>query len=148
MTTRRFAQRIGGLFLVIGILGFIPALKINDPHPEVTLRLFADEGYGLLFGLFPVNWIHNMVHLGVGVAGLSLARRVSQARGFAKGLTWFYSILAICGAIPALSMAFGLVPLHGWDVWLHGVTAALAVYYGYGKQAQADEIAEGYRRAA
>ncbi len=37
-------------------------------------------------------------------------------------------------------MAFGLIPLHGWDVWLHGVTAAFAAYHGYGKQAQSDEI--------
>jgi len=148
MTSRRFAQVIGALFLLIGILGFIPALRNNNPHPEVVLRLFADEGYGVLFGLFPVNWIHNVVHLGVGIAGLSLARSVSKARGFAKGLTWFYGILAVCGAIPALNMAFGLVPLHGWNVWLHGATAACAAYFGYGKQAQADEITEGYRRVA
>jgi hypothetical protein len=147
MTTRRFAQLIGGLFLIIGISGFIPAFKITEPHPEVILRLFADEGYGLLFGLFPVNWIHNLVHLGVGITGLSLSRSVSKARGFAKGLTWFYGTLTVFGAIPALSMAFGLVPLHGWDVWLHGVTAAVAAYYGYGKQSHADEIIEGYRRA-
>jgi hypothetical protein len=110
--------------------------------------LFADEGYGLLFGLFPVNWMHNLVHLGVGIAGLSFARSVSKARGFARGLTWFYGILAVMGVITPLSMAFGLIPLHGWDVWLHGGTAALAAYYGYGKQAHADEIAESYRRAA
>jgi hypothetical protein len=94
-----------------------------------------------------VNWIHNLVHLGVGITGLSLSRSVSKARGFAKGLTWFYGTLTVFGAIPALSMAFGLVPLHGWDVWLHGVTAAVAAYYGYGKQSHADEIIEGYRRA-
>src|SRR5690348_18110640 len=95
MTSRRFAQVIGILFLVVGILGFIPAFRNNNPHPEAVLRLFADEGYGLLFGLFPVNWIHNLVHLGVGVTGISLSRSISKARGFAKGLTWFYGILAL-----------------------------------------------------
>ena len=148
MTTRRFAQVLGIVFLVVGILGFIPVFRINNPHPEVVLRLFADEGYGVLFGLFPVNWIHNLVHLGVGLAGLSLSRSASKARGFAKGLAWFYGILALFGSIRPLSMGFGLVPLHGWDVFLHGGTAALAAYYGYFKQPQADEIAEGYRRAA
>lgn len=148
MTSRRFAQVIGILFLVVGILGFIPAFRNNNPHPEAVLRLFADEGYGLLFGLFPVNWIHNLVHLGVGVTGISLSRSISKARGFAKGLTWFYGILALFGAIRPLSMGFGLIPLHGWDVFLHGGTAAFAAYYGYFKQAEADEIAEGYRRAA
>lgn len=147
MTSRRFAQFVGVLFLAVGLLGFIPGV-VSTPHPNAVPGLFADEGYGLLFGLFPVNWMHNLVHLGVGIAGLSFARSVSKARGFARGLTWFYGILAVMGVIPPLSMAFGLIPLHGWDVWLHGGTAALAAYYGYGKQAHADEIAESYRRAA
>ena len=147
MTSRRFAQFVGVLFLAVGLLGFIPGV-VSTPHPNAVPGLFADEGYGLLFGLFPVNWIHNLVHLGVGIAGISFAWSVSKARGFARGLTWFYGILAVMGVIPPLSMAFGLIPLHGWDVWLHGGTAALAAYYGYGKQAHADEIAESYRRAA
>jgi hypothetical protein len=121
---------------------------MSTPHPNAVPGLFADGGYGLLFGLFPVNWIHNLVHLGVGIAGLSFARSMREAIGFARGLTWFYGILAVMGVIPPLSMTFGLIPLHGWDVWLHGGTAALAAYYGYGKRAQADEIAESYRRAA
>ncbi|OQW37314.1 MAG: hypothetical protein A4E19_14240 [Nitrospira sp. SG-bin1] len=147
MPSRRFAQIVGGLFLFIGFVGFIPG-AVSNPHPTAVPGLFADGGYGLLFGLFPVNWIHNLIHLGVGIAGLSYASSVSNARAFARGLTWFYGALAVMGVIPPLSMAFGLAPLHGWDVWLHGGTAALAAYYGYGKRAQADEIAEGYRRAA
>ncbi len=147
MTSRRFAQLIGVLFLIVGVLGFIPGL-MSSPHPNAVPGLFADGGYGLLFGLFPVNWIHNLVHLGVGIAALTSAGSVSKARGFARGLTWFYGVLAVMGIIPPLSMTFGLIPLHGWDVWLHGGTAAAAAYYGYGRRAQAAEIAEGYRRAA
>lgn len=147
MTSRRFAQLIGVLFLIMGVLGFIPGV-VSTPHPTAVPGLFADGGYGLLFGLFPVNWIHNLVHLGVGIAALTSAGSVSKARGFARGLTWFYGVLAVMGIIPPLSMTFGLIPLHGWDVWLHGGTAAAAAYFGYGKRAQAAEIAEGYRRAA
>lgn len=147
MTSRRFAQLIGALFLIVGVLGFIPGF-MSTPHPNAVPGLFADGGYGLLFGLFPVNWIHNLVHLGVGIAALTSAGSVSKARGFARGLTWFYGVLAVMGIIPPLSMTFGLIPLHGWDVWLHGGTAAAAAYYGYGRRAQAAEIAEGYRRAA
>jgi hypothetical protein len=147
MTSRKFAQLIGILFLAVGSLGFIPG-AVSNPHPNAVPGLFADGGYGVLLGLFPVNWIHNLVHLGIGIAGLSFARSMSEAIGFARGLTWFYGILAVMGVIPPLSMMFGLAPLHGWDVWLHGGTAAFAAYYGYGKRAQADEIAESYRRAA
>lgn len=147
MTSRRFAQFIGVLFLTVGILGFIPVF-VSTPHPNAVPGLFADGGYGLLFGLFPVNWVHDLVHIGVGIAGLSSAGSVSKARSFARVLAWFYGILAVMGTIPPLSMGFGLVPLHGWEVWLHSITAAFAAYYGYGKRAQADEIVEGYRRAA
>jgi Domain of unknown function (DUF4383) len=147
MTSQRFSQLIGVLFLAVGVLGFIPSF-VSNPHPNAVPGLFADEGYGLLIGLFPVNWIHNLVHLGVGIAGLSLSSTASKARSFARGLTWFYGLLAVMGSIPALSMLFGLAPLHGWDVYLHGGTAAFAAYYGYGKQAQGDEIAESYRRVA
>ncbi len=147
MTSRGFAQFIGVLFLAVGILGFIPVFR-STPHPNAVPGLFADGGYGLLFGLFPVNWIHNLVHIGVGIAGLFSAGSVSKARSFSRGLAWFYGVLAVMGVIPPLSMGFGLVPLHGWEVWLHGITAAFAAYYGYGKRAKADEIVEGYRRAA
>lgn len=147
MTTRTFAQIIGVLFLTVGVMGFVP-LFVTTPHPNAVPGLFANDGYGLLFGLFPVNWIHNLVHLGVGIAGLAAASSVSKARGFARGLTWLYGLLAIMGTIPVLSMTFGLIPLHGWDVWLHGGTAASAAYFGYGKRAQAADIADGYRRAA
>jgi hypothetical protein len=147
MSSRKFAQVGGVLFLTAGILGFIP-LFVSTPHPNAVPGLFADGGYGLLFGLFPVNWIHNLVHLGVGIAGLISAGSVSKAIGFARGLTWFYGILAVMGVITPLSMMFGLAPLHGWDVWLHGGSAALAAYYGYSKRAHSDEIAEAYRRVA
>lgn len=147
MTSRKFAQVTGVLFLMVGVMGFIPFF-LSTPHPNAVPGLFADEGYGLLFGLFPVNWVHNLVHLGVGIAGLSCGGSVSKARVFARGLTWFYISLAVMGTIPPLSMMFGLVPLHGWDVWLHGGIAAFAAYLGYGKQGRAAEIAEGYHKAA
>jgi hypothetical protein len=147
MTSRRFAQLIGVLFLVVGVVGFIP-LFMSTPQPNAVPGLFADGGYGLLFGLFPVNWIHNLVHLGVGIAGLSCADSVTKAKVFARALTWLYGILALMGTIPLLSMTFGLVPLHGWNVWLHGGIAAFAAYFGYGKRAQADDIVQSSRRAA
>jgi len=54
MTSRRFVQVIGVLFLVVGVVGFIP-LFVSTPHPNAVPGLFADGGYGLLIGLFPVN---------------------------------------------------------------------------------------------
>lgn len=147
MTTRQFVQLMGGVFLLIGFFGFMPAAR-STSHPTAVPGLFADGGYGLLIGLFPVNWLHNLVHIAVGITGIWSANSVRKARGFAKGLTWFYGTLAVMGVIPPLSMAFGLIPLHGWNVWLHGGIAAWSAYYGYGKSTSEGDTRGQYRRVA
>jgi hypothetical protein len=35
------------------------------------------------------------------------------------------------GLLPTLNVAFGLAPLFGHDVWLHGVEAVAAGYIGF-----------------
>jgi hypothetical protein len=129
MNTRRFALIIGILFLAAGIMGFIPGL-VSSPHPgdpHVTVH----HNHGRLLGIFPVNTLHNIVHLLIGVWGLASFRRFTLARGFARGLAIFYGLLAVMGLFPNLNTTFGLIPIHGHDVWLHAGTALLAAYFGW-----------------
>ena len=146
MNSRSFARVIGIMFLAVGVLGFIPGLK--SPPPLSAPHLAVEGGYGLLLGLFPVNWIHNLVHLAVGVIGWSSSRTMVDVRRFARGLTLFYGTLALMGVIPALNSLFGLAPLFGHDIWLHAGTAAVAAYFGFGQRMEAMETRERYRRAA
>ena len=146
MTSRDLARVIGTLFLAVGVLGFVPGMK--SPPPLTAPHLTVEAGYGLLLGLFPVNWIHNLVHLAIGLAGLALSHTLSDARTFARGLTFFYGALAVMGVIPGLNSTFGLIPLFGHDVWLHAATAAVAAYFGFGQRVEKMEIRERYRRAA
>jgi hypothetical protein len=146
MTTRDFARVIGIVFMAVGVLGFVPGLK--SPPPAMGPHLAVDGGFGLLLGLFPVNWLHNIVHLGIGIAGWSASRTMGDARRFARGLTMFYGALAVMGLIPMLNTTFGLIPLFSHDVWLHAGTAALAAYFGFGQRMEAMETRERYRRAA
>jgi hypothetical protein len=111
-------------------------------------HLAVDGSYGLLLGLFPVNWIHNLVHLAIGLTGLSASSSTGTARRFARGLTFLYGGLAVMGLIPVLNTTFGLIPLFGHDIWLHTGTAAMAAYFGFGQRMEAIEIRERYRRAA
>ncbi|MBD2080641.1 DUF4383 domain-containing protein [Leptolyngbya sp. FACHB-17] len=129
MGTRYFALISGILYALVGIAGFIPGM-VAAPGiggPPVTL----DTGYGYLLSLFPVNILHNIVHLGVGLWGLVSYRSYLASRTYARGLTIFYAILAIMGLFPVLNTTFGLIPIFGHDIWLHALTAAIAAYFGF-----------------
>jgi hypothetical protein len=129
MTVQRFAAVIGTLFLIVGILGFIPAFRSAGPSEGAGLTV--QTGYSYLLGLFAVNVLHNMVHLGVGLWGLLSSGTMVSSIRFARGLAILYGVLAVMGLIPGLNTLFGLAPLFGHDVWLHAGTALLSAYYGY-----------------
>lgn len=128
MKTRYFALVMGIAFLAVGVLGFMPAL-LTDPLPERSLTV--DTGHGLLLGLFPVNVLHNIVHLAFGLWGVIVWRDFRNSRVYARSVAVIYAVLAVMGLIPVLETTFGLVPLYGHDIWLHAVIAAVSAYFGY-----------------
>jgi hypothetical protein len=129
MTVRTFALIAGIAYLAVGILGFVPQLLSPPPADAPSLGITAFYGY--LLGLFPVNFMHNLVHLAIGAWGIAASRAAGGARAYAKALAIIYGILTIMGVIPGLNTMFGLAPLHGHDVWLHAVTALIAAYFGW-----------------
>jgi hypothetical protein len=42
-----------------------------------------------------------------------------------------YAVLVVMGLVPALNTTFGLIPIHGNDVWLHALLAVIAAYFGF-----------------
>lgn len=127
MSTRTFAMIFGIVFVLVGIGGFVPQLV----HPAEGGALAMDSGHGLLFGLFPVNTLHNIVHLLFGLWGLAASRSLSGSVAYARGVAIIYAVLMVMGFIPSLSDGFGLVPLYGNDVWLHLGLALVAAYFGW-----------------
>jgi hypothetical protein len=129
VTVRGFALTVGVIYLAFGVLGFVPAL-ITPPFadaPSVSVHAF----HGDLLGLFPVNFMHNLVHLAVGAWGVAASRSSGGARAYSKTIAVFYGVLAVMGLLPTFDTLFGLVPLHGNDVWLHAMTASIAAYFGW-----------------
>jgi hypothetical protein len=117
---QRFAQVFGAIYLIIGILGFIPVSPILvGALPNVIGPFNA-----LLLGLFPVNWLHNLAHIGIGAAGLASYRNPAGARSYALVIGVLYLVLFLLGLI--LPNFFGLLPLGGPDLTLHLLTALLA----------------------
>ncbi|MDQ4501535.1 DUF4383 domain-containing protein [Sinomonas sp. ASV322] len=108
------AYIVGAVFLLVGILGFIPALT--------TMGQIGFAGYGshtLLLGLFQVSVLHNIVHGLFGIAGLVLARTAGAAKGY---LVWggaIYLVLFVYGLIFTGDVAANFVPINAADNVLH-----------------------------
>jgi hypothetical protein len=138
MQTKNFALIAGLIFLVVGVLGFFPAFRMIPP--DHAPHLAVEGQYGYLFGLFPVNVLHNLVHVVIGIWGLLAYRSFESARVYSKSLAVIYGILAVMGLLPFLNVTWGLIPLFGHDVWLHAVTAAVAAYFGWAHRVTTDNI--------
>lgn len=129
MTSPTFALIVGIAYLGAGVLGLIPGLL--TPPPADAPAMSVNSLYGYLLGLFPVNILHTLVHLVIGAWGLAAWAGMRSPVTFARSLAVFYGVLAVMGLIPGLKSTFGLVPLHGHDVWLHALTAIAAAYFGW-----------------
>ncbi len=129
MDTRQFSLVAGIVYLLVAIAGFLPDLMrpLAADSPPTHLHLLE----GRLFGYFPVNIAHTLVHLGIGLWGTVAARSERGAVTYARSLAVIYAVLAIMGLFPTLNVAFGLLPLYGHDIWLHAATALVAGYFGY-----------------
>jgi hypothetical protein len=116
-TVQKAAQAVGAVFVVVGILGFIPGITTNYS----TLG-FAGHGSGaLLLGIFQVSILHNLVHLLYGVAGLAMARTASGARSYLLYGGIVYLVLWLYGLFINKQSAANFVPLNTADDWLHFV---------------------------
>ena len=128
MKTRYFALIVGIVYVLVGIMGFVPSLRsLPNSAPEIAVN----AGYGYLLGLFPINVLHNFVHLAVGLLGIAAFWSFGFAKLFAQGLAIFYGALAVMGLIPATNTTFDLIPIFSNDIWLHAVTAAISGYFGF-----------------
>lgn len=127
---RTFALIFGIVYVLVGILGFVPGLAAAPAAGDTHNVQF---GHAYLLGLFPVNALHNIAHLIIGIAGVLASRSFGGARLYAQVMAIAYGLLAIMGIIPseAINTTFGLIPLYGHDVWLHALSALLAAYFGF-----------------
>jgi hypothetical protein len=129
--TQRYAYVSGALFVLIGILGFFPGVTVV-PHVHDP-NLIVETGYGRLLGLFPVNVLHNLIHIALGSWALFAATDAAAARTYCRGSAVIYAVFAVMGLFPGMNTVFGLVPIHSHDVWLHAFIAAAAAYFGFAK---------------
>jgi hypothetical protein len=115
---------------------------LTPPPPDAPPTTFTML-YGYLLGMFPVNILHTAVHLAVGAWGIAAWRGIAKPTLFARSLALIYGTFAMLGMIPLFNTLLGWIPIHGNDVWLHGITAALAAYFGWRDEVTPDERRSG-----
>ena len=117
---QQVARLFGVVFLLVGLLGFVTTGMSMEADPAMAPKLL---------GLFPVNVLHNIVHLLFGVWGFAASRTISGATMYAKAAGAIYVVLAILGFV--IPTTFGLIPIGGHDIWFHAVIGLVLVAVGF-----------------
>jgi hypothetical protein len=123
---QRAAGAVGVVFLLVGILGFVPGITTDYS----TLQFAGHESDAKLLGIFEVSILHNIVHLLFGVAGLAMARTWDSARAYLIGGGAIYLVLWIYGLLIDHESAANFVPVNDADNWLHFVLGLAMIALG------------------
>jgi Domain of unknown function (DUF4383) len=117
---RRVAMVFGIVFLLVGILGLVlPG----------GMTMSADPAPGMLLGMFPINLLHNVVHILFGVWGVLAARTFAGAKTYCTVGGIVYIVLAICGFF--IPTTFGFIPIGGADIGLHALLGIVLAGVGF-----------------
>jgi hypothetical protein len=106
------AKVLGGIFIVIGLLGFAPNPLVSET------------------GFFQVNDAHNFVHILTGVALGAGAFLGAPARTI-RVIAVLYAIIAIVGFVTEGDMLFGAIQMNAADRWLHVGLAVILLAIGF-----------------
>src|SRR6266436_3742124 len=98
----------GLVFLLVGVLGFVPAC-MKDVN-----------GMPMLLGIFHVNFAHNVVHLASGAVFLLCGMAgAGPSRMFFKIFGIVYALVAVLGFIKGDALLLGLISNNMATTWLH-----------------------------
>ncbi|WP_211291274.1 DUF4383 domain-containing protein [Kineococcus xinjiangensis] len=124
---RTAARLVGAVFLIVGVLGFVPGITVGHEH----LRFAGVESEAFLLGLFQVSVLHNSLHLLYGIAGFIFASTASAAHKYLILGGMGYLILAIIGMSWNFNRDPNFIPVNGWDDALHTVLGIGMIGLGY-----------------
>lgn len=112
---RRAALAVAVVFLLVGVLGFVPGITTDFD----TMTFAGHESEAKLLGVFEVSVLHNLVHLLFGLVGVALARTAAGARTFLVGGGAVYLVLWLYGLLVDHDSDANFIPVNDADNWLH-----------------------------
>jgi len=115
MNTRKAAKWFGSIFILIGILGFIPGITNGK----------------MLLGIFEVDMLHNVIHLLTGIIALLCSGSLDSAKTYFKIFGVVYALVTILGFVGGGDV-LGLIMVNGADNVLHLIIAVVALALGFG----------------
>ena len=117
MILKNSAIAFGIIFLLVGILGFIPAAAPNE----------------MLLGIFHVNAAHNGVHLLSGAVALACGLAGARAsRMYFRIFGVVYGLVAVLGLIQGDGHLLGVISNNAAVTWLHVAISVAALFLGFG----------------
>lgn len=119
-TVQKAAMVFGWIFIIVAALGFFTSGLSMEADLSRAARIF---------GLFPVNLLHNLVHLAFGIWGVAAARKFSSARTYCRAAGVIYLGLGFLGIL--LPTFFGLIPIGEHDIWLHFLLGIGLAFFGF-----------------
>jgi 4-amino-4-deoxy-L-arabinose transferase-like glycosyltransferase len=118
---------VSWVFLLMGVMGFIPALT-----PGFDGIRFAGPGDDAeLFGVFAVSILTNLIHLVYGVFGLIMSWMAKFARRTLIGGGVFFTVLGLYGLIVDLVNAGDFLPSTWATGLLHLGLGVLMIVLGF-----------------
>jgi Domain of unknown function (DUF4383) len=126
-TVNAAALLVGAVFLIVGVLGFIPGITSHYGQLEFA----GHTSDAKLLGLFEVSILHNIVHILFGLAGLAAGRSTSlSAQRFLIGGGVVYLLLWVYGLAVGKEDKANFVPVNTADNWLHLALGAGMIVLG------------------
>jgi hypothetical protein len=116
-TLRTAALLVGAVFLLVGVLGFVPGITSHYGD----LGGAGPNSDAKLLGVFQVSVLHNIVHVLFGIAGVVMSRTNAGSRLYLIGGGVIYLVLWLYGLVIDKNSDANFVPLNSADDWLHFV---------------------------
>jgi hypothetical protein len=113
MTAKNAAMIIGIVFLIVGVLGYIP-----NPIVGPT-------------GIFLTNPLHNIIHIASGIVLLLGVYTSFSASLALKIVGVVYGLVAVCGFFMVMDNMMMGVAINEADKWLHVALAIVILAAGF-----------------